>query len=1552
MIHNLYYLLFCLLLFFTTFSVHAQFGDKELLISNIPDERYEASVDLDQDGFKDIIVFRSDKSSDNQFLGGHYVKYNDGTGQFTREQLIKNDRKRWKNIIPADIDADGRLDLAVYIDNQVAWLRNEGNSRDFSWRFNIITDINFLPNRGINSLMFEDIDGDSDLDFLCRCSNSWYENNGQGEFTQSPTIDDKIGRVLFAADIGQNGTTDIVATKSEGVGLVGYEYQGGSFGSPLALVGDELFSFGSSEWAQTIDLDNDGGVDIIFYGAELARQGEIQIFKQQSAGYVLSYDGVIDGVASRANVVDYDNNGYLDIVIGVKYESATESYDEAGDDQIVWLKNQNGDLSFETIAEQQYALDVGKYNQDALADVISWKPQGISLLTQQGTGFNTQSLFEWTSTDVLSDLHTTELNGDGRTDFLFFSNNYNNVDRTEGAFSGAAAITVLLSGPAGYDIQLLNSTSVILPEALRFADIDNDDDQDVVALLYSINGEVFYGWEVIWYENDGNGVFGKRQMIGEGGSEDFDDNTFEVFDSDNDGYPEVAAFTGFYKNNQGVFQEGPSIPQPEAVADLDGDGAIDIIGENEWYENNGEGNFTARSEFSGSPVDFDDDGDIDVVDRDKWYENNGSGSFTLQSLTQLADVVEYVDVDGDGDADAVSDGNNALSWVENTDGKGDFQNSKNILNEGTYSFRFNDADGDGDQDLFTDSSNGLIKLENLSINESDTKLSLKLDKTDGLQQDTIKVPLKAESGFTNLTSLSFSLAWNTDVAIYAGVESTETLTLETGNTGNGQVGITWENSGGANKSEGSTFLSLLLVLEGEENSSAEVSFTNQPVAQAATNSGGKTVSLATQNTQFEIIESKAPTNISLDNNSVKENQPEVTLVGKFSTTDPDNSSGFTYTLVGGEGDDDNSTFSINERSLFTNQTLDFETKQLYSIRVQTTDSRGKAFTKIFQIKVDDVDDTNNNPTAIRLSSNVIDENSKAPAVVGTLTTEDIDEEDTHEFKLVDGEGDDDNNDFIIDGDQLLTQEVFDFETKSEYSVRIEAVDNRGGSYSQDLSITVNDVDESTNSTPTAIALDKREVEENLPANTIIGTFTTTDADTDDEHTYSLIEGEGDAGNGLFQIKSDQLQTIRSLDYEEQQEYSIRVQTDDGKGGIFAAQFTIEIIDQADNPNESPSDISLSNNLINENQPRGTLIGNLTTEDIDSEQFTYSLVDGSGSTHNQLFTISDGELRSTVSFDYETQSQFSLRIQTDDGQGGTFSKVLAVLISDVEDQPNRPPTNILLNRSTVEEGQAVGTRVGILSAIDPDNADQHQYQLLSSNDEAAFSIDDNELLSALVFDYNSQASYLIQVQSDDGRGGTHIRTFAISVTPTNNVTPLGVNNPVDDQQIVPDEEFNLVIPENVFQGDSLTLTVTQSDGSPLPNWITFDSATNTLNGAPSASDESITVKITATNPQGDTVSDEFVLTIEGVTSLSNEVSRQWKIYPVPTRDYLLIEAKTATVPLQSYRLINAQGKTVRVNQMNGTSATNVKIEVTALVEGIYLLEIQTHQGFYRKRILIE
>jgi hypothetical protein len=58
------------------------------------------------------------------------------------------------------------------------------------------------------------------------------------------------------------------------------------------------------------------------------------------------------------------------------------------------------------------------------------------------------------------------------------------------------------------------------------------------------------------------------------------------------------------------------------------------------------------------------------------------------------------------------------------------------------------------------------------------------------------------------------------------------------------------------------------------------------------------------------------------------------------------------------------------------------------------------------------------------------------------------------------------------------------------------------------------------------------------------------------------------------------------------------------------------------PNSSPTDISLSNSTVSENQPSGTQVGTLSTTDPDTDNtFTYTLVSGAGSTDNASFTIS-------------------------------------------------------------------------------------------------------------------------------------------------------------------------------------------------------------------------------------------------------------------------------------------------------------------------------------------
>ncbi|XHX78745.1 MAG: choice-of-anchor I family protein [Stenomitos frigidus ULC029] len=99
-----------------------------------------------------------------------------------------------------------------------------------------------------------------------------------------------------------------------------------------------------------------------------------------------------------------------------------------------------------------------------------------------------------------------------------------------------------------------------------------------------------------------------------------------------------------------------------------------------------------------------------------------------------------------------------------------------------------------------------------------------------------------------------------------------------------------------------------------------------------------------------------------------------------------------------------------------------------------------------------------------------------------------------------------------------------------------------------------------NSAPTALALSTTSLDENVPANTLVGNFTTTDPDPGNTFTYSLVAGAGDSGNSAFTINSNQLQINLSPDFETTSSYSIRVRTTDQGGLSLDSVLTIAIND--------------------------------------------------------------------------------------------------------------------------------------------------------------------------------------------------------------------------------------------------------------------------------------------------------------------------------------------------------------------------------------------------------
>jgi hypothetical protein len=100
-------------------------------------------------------------------------------------------------------------------------------------------------------------------------------------------------------------------------------------------------------------------------------------------------------------------------------------------------------------------------------------------------------------------------------------------------------------------------------------------------------------------------------------------------------------------------------------------------------------------------------------------------------------------------------------------------------------------------------------------------------------------------------------------------------------------------------------------------------------------------------------------------------------------------------------------------------------------------------------------------------------------------------------------------------------------------------------------------------------------------------------------------------------------------------------------------------------NEAPSDILLSNAVIDEEQPIGSVVGNLTAMDEIGSTLTYSLVAGDGvnDVDNAKFVIEGDALKNNAILDFETKSTYSIFVEVSDGEF-TFTKALEITLNDL------------------------------------------------------------------------------------------------------------------------------------------------------------------------------------------------------------------------------------------------------------------------------------------------
>ena len=465
-----------------------------------------------------------------------------------------------------------------------------------------------------------------------------------------------------------------------------------------------------------------------------------------------------------------------------------------------------------------------------------------------------------------------------------------------------------------------------------------------------------------------------------------------------------------------------------------------------------------------------------------------------------------------------------------------------------------------------------------------------------------------------------------------------------------------------------------------------------------------------------------PTDILLTSATVDENLPPGTAVGTLSV-EGGSAVPVTYALSGPGA----AAFTISGAQLLTQAPLNFEAQTEYPITVTATGDG--SFSENFTITVNNVVEP---PTDIVLSSATVDENQPAGTLVGTLST--TGGEAVATFELVGGDGSDDNNSFTIAGDQLLTNAVFDFETQATYSVRVRATGD--GSLEEVLAITVTNQLEP----PTDIILSAESVNENQPVGTVVGTLSATGGI--EEYTFALPEGRGN--NGDFTLDGNELQTSREFDFEQTPTRTVVVVASNADGSYE------EIIElTVGNLPEPPTEITLSSEEIAENQPVGTTIGQLNATGGSGGGVTFTLIEGPGSSDNDLFFVEGNELKANASFNFEFKNVYRIRIRaTGDG---SLDNTFSISITNLEE----PPTAVILSSTTVSENREAGTEVGTITTEGGEGT--FTFSLVGDgNDNENFRIENRRLLTNVRFDREERASYLVRIRATgDGTVASNI-----------------------------------------------------------------------------------------------------------------------------------------------------------------------------------------------------
>ncbi|NOT29184.1 MAG: VCBS repeat-containing protein [Planctomycetes bacterium] len=497
-------------------------------------------------------------------------------GSFGEPTSIGLERGATSSVALGDLDLDGDPDLVTGDgrDADRVWINVGGSFADSGQR---------LGRGATSDVLLADIDQDGALDLVTAGrggGNRFWLNDRAGTFVDSRQL---LGTAVTAAlalgDVDGDGDLDFVAGNEDGANQVWLQSLAGAWGSTTLVPSQLPATPSSSENREiaTVDLDRDGDVDLVLAGGA---SGGSSVWRGDGSGLFTLVQGLSPAVNSNAIAVgDMDGDGDADLV-----ESLNKNNPPAPLDDRVWLNDGTGLFVLSTelkFTNSHSPLDVALVDLDANGELDyvytdATGSRGMAVwLSHEGEFTDSGQSLGSGNTKALA---IGDVDSNGLVDFV------ESFENLIFARRGRILLNGIAGKPAGFfsDGQSLELSQSAQALGLALGDLDDDGDLDLVST------DKDGGGSHAWFNQDGTGNFEEGQQ--------------RLAD------PQETAF------------------QTVALADLDGDGALDVVtggsgSRHASFRNEGDGTFALgiAVDSSGSDArgcaaaDVDRDGDVDIL---------------------------------------------------------------------------------------------------------------------------------------------------------------------------------------------------------------------------------------------------------------------------------------------------------------------------------------------------------------------------------------------------------------------------------------------------------------------------------------------------------------------------------------------------------------------------------------------------------------------------------------------------------------------------------------------------------------------------------------------------------------------------------------------------------------------------------------------------------------------------------------------------------------------------------------------------------------------------